>query len=219
MPKNSRSIAPNKHHTTLAGAIDHVSSLLLFGKIVSDLQTTTEGHQFAHVYGYRQNGKCQRLDNPTLLSLPEPIGPANECGFDPEQFVMWNVPESFLSTALHVERAPITGILTRQTAQHPTAGISLFSGVAAVPLVGQHPTTGQANAIVLKSVAPEFPNATLSDAVGSLYPLQSERVIFVSRVVSNTAAAGFKIQPAKVPSGDTDSLGGVSAAVVANASA
>ena len=120
--KRAAPAAPRKHHTTLATAIDHASTLLVFGKPVSDLQPTADGHQFVHVFGYRQNLQCHRLTQPVLVSLPEPLGPANACGFDPDEFLMWQVPQAFLSTALHVERAPLGSILSRVAA--PTAHLA-----------------------------------------------------------------------------------------------
>jgi hypothetical protein len=85
------------------------------------------------------------------------------------------------------------------------------------PQPGTHPNAGEANAIVFASCEPEFPNATLIDTVGKLYPLASERAIFVDRIVKNTKTAGYAIVPPKVPVGDTDTLGDVSGAVVENA--
>jgi hypothetical protein len=82
---------------------------------------------------------------------------------------------------------------------------------------GSHPDTTTANSIVLASCSNEFPAATLSDVIGTLYPLPSQRTIFVSRVVQNTATAGFRITADKVPVGDADTLNAVSAAMVANA--
>jgi len=84
---------------------------------------------------------------------------------------------------------------------------------------GEHPTAGEADTIVLDSCAPEFPKATLTDKVCSMYPLTSERVIFTSRVVKKTTAAGYAIHEDKIPCGDDDTLGTVSAAVVTNAEA
>jgi hypothetical protein len=85
------------------------------------------------------------------------------------------------------------------------------------PAKGAHPTVGVANHIVLTSCNEEFPNATLLDTIGNLYPLASQRAIFVDRVVKNTKTAGFVIEATKVPTGDGDSLQTVSDAVVQNA--
>jgi hypothetical protein len=80
-----------------------------------------------------------------------------------------------------------------------------------------HPTVQQANEIALKACAPEFPNATLTDTVGSLYPLVSARSIFAGRVATNAKAMGFTLDAGQVPTGDTNTLGDVSAAILTNA--
>ena len=87
------------------------------------------------------------------------------------------------------------------------------------PAPGSHPTAGQAIQIVMGAVAPDFPHATQNDTVGVLFPLQSQRTIFVGRVVTNAANMGFHIAPNKVASGDNDTLAAVVASVVANAKA
>jgi len=82
---------------------------------------------------------------------------------------------------------------------------------------GTHPTTGQAVQIVMAAVAPDFPHATQNDTLGMLYPIQSQRIIFVGRVVTNAANIGFRLAPGQVSSGDNDSLAAAVASVVAHA--
>jgi len=84
-------------------------------------------------------------------------------------------------------------------------------------LPGNHPDRQQANSIVLAACAPEYPNATLIDTVGTLYATPGERVIFISRIVQYTGAAGFTLQPGVIPTGETNTLSDVSASIAANA--
>ena len=84
---------------------------------------------------------------------------------------------------------------------------------------GTHPTIADALQIVFASCAKEFPNATQNDTVGAMYPLASQRAIFATRIVQNASNAGFQISPAKIPTGDTDTLATVAAAVMNNAKA
>jgi hypothetical protein len=91
--------------------------------------------------------------------------------------------------------------------------------LSVMPLPGTHPDAQQANAIVFASCALEHPIATLLQTVGALYPTPGARTIFTSRIVQNCQTAGFTITPDKVPSGDTDTLGALSASIVANAKA
>jgi hypothetical protein len=79
--------------------------------------------------------------------------------------------------------------------------------------------TAQANAIVLACCAGEFPNATLSDTVGRLYPSQDLRSNFFKCIVEKAKAAGFAIDPTKVPVSDADTLATVSASLLASTAA
>jgi hypothetical protein len=87
------------------------------------------------------------------------------------------------------------------------------------PSPGSHPDARQANDIVFASCLPEFPNATLLHIIGELFPSPGERTILISRIVQHSQTAGFEISVDKVPCGDTDTLGAVSASIVANAAA
>ena len=82
---------------------------------------------------------------------------------------------------------------------------------------GTQPTAAEAASIVLASCAPEFPSATLANTMGYLYPLQDARSIFSDRVVDNCSSGGFKMPPAKIPLGDSNTLGDVAHAVQGNA--
>jgi hypothetical protein len=84
-------------------------------------------------------------------------------------------------------------------------------------LPGTHPEPQQANAIVLAAVAPEYPNATLLNTVGSLFPTAGARALFVSRIVQNLAASGFSIQPGQIPVDEGSTLQAISAFIVNNA--
>jgi hypothetical protein len=82
----------------------------IFGKVIdpapiSDLQA---GHQLAQVYGFREQGRCARLPVPQHLSLPTPDGPADGCGWDPSQFVVWkNLSKSLMTTHVQTKTVPL----------------------------------------------------------------------------------------------------------------
>jgi hypothetical protein len=201
VPKKPHLQLTEKHQISLSEIVDQTSTVVAFGKVIKDLQPTSQGHHFGQVFGYKQNGVCSKLPNTIIIALPEPDGRADDCGWDPEQFVKWELPASFASTQLHVRPVVILD--------------ALFASAAGS--TGAHPSTAQADQIVLNSCKPEHPNATLNNTVGGLFPLPKERNIFVSRVVANTRSAGFTIAAGKIPIGDTDTLGTVAAAVVTNA--
>ena len=202
MPKKPHPQLTEKHQTSLSEIVNQTSTVVAFGKVIKDLQPTSQGHHFGQVFGYKQNGVCSRLPNPIIISLPEPDSRADDCGWDPEQFVKWELPASFVTTQLHVHPAALSHALL----------------AAAAGAAGAHPSTGQANQIVLDACKPKHPDATLADTVGGLFFLSSERSIFATRVVANAKSDGFNMPLNKVPIGDTDTLGAVASAVVTNAS-
>jgi hypothetical protein len=101
-----------KHHIPLGDIIDQANTVVVFGKIVKDLQPTTQGHGFAQVFGYKRNNVCSKLPSPVVMALPDPDGPADDCGWDPQEFVKWSVPSSFLTTRLHIRSETIAHALT-----------------------------------------------------------------------------------------------------------
>jgi hypothetical protein len=106
MPSNNDEIN-EKHQTSLADHIRDQTTMLLFGKLVADMQPAPNGDRFAQIAGIMRDQVCQRLPKPILLALPTPDGPAAECGWDPKEYLMWRVASSFASTALHVQSHPL----------------------------------------------------------------------------------------------------------------
>jgi hypothetical protein len=100
----------------------------LFGKVIDPVLVSDlpKGHQLAQVYGFREQGRCARLPVPQHLSLPKPNGPADGCGWDPSEFVVWkNLPKSFITTHVQTKMVPLNEALlatpaTRALASEPT---------------------------------------------------------------------------------------------------
>src|SRR5579872_4275192 len=181
MPKKATFQLSQRHRTSLGKIVHQTNTVVVFGKLIDDLPPTPQGHRFAQVFGHKTNGVCTKLQSPVMFALPDPDGRADDCGWDPDEFVRWEVSTSLAGTQMHVQTAALSS--------------ALFASAAGV--TGAHPTTSQAANIVLASCLPEHPNATLNDTVGGLFPLANQRTIFASRVVGHTKDAGFKIDPGK----------------------
>ena len=97
---------------------------------MKDLQPTTEGHGFAQIFGYKRNGICSRLPSPIVLALPDPDGQADDCGWNPQEFLKWELPASFLSTHLHVHAVSLAHALASFAAGGLTAA-QIFAIVSA----------------------------------------------------------------------------------------
>jgi len=93
MPKKSG--ITEKHFTSLSDVAGSLSTLSVYGRLVrnSDVLPGTSGilHpsgadeplQLAQVVGYEDQGRCIRLDEPQVVAMPAPDGPADGCGWDP----------------------------------------------------------------------------------------------------------------------------------------
>ena len=82
----------------------------IFGKVIdpASISDLPEGHQLAQVYGFREQGRCVRFPVPQHLSLPNPDGPADGCGWDPSQFIVWkNLSKSLVTTYVQMKMAPL----------------------------------------------------------------------------------------------------------------
>jgi hypothetical protein len=100
------------------------ASVDIFGKVIdpAPISDLPGGHQLAQVYGFREQGQCLHLPFPQHLSLPKPDGPADGCGWDPSQFVVWkNLPKSLMTTQVQTKMAPLhEALLAAPAASEPT---------------------------------------------------------------------------------------------------
>ena len=106
----------DKHRTSLGEIVNQSNTVVVFGKIVKDLPPTPQGQNFAQIFGYKRNNVCSKLPSPLTVALPDPDGPSDDCGWDPQEFVKWELPTSFISTQLHVRTVVLTQALTSSTA-------------------------------------------------------------------------------------------------------
>jgi hypothetical protein len=99
-------------------------SVDIFGKVIdpAPISDLPGGHQLAQVYGFREQGRCLHLPFPQHLSLPKLDGPADGCGWDPSQFVVWkNLPKSLMTTQVQTKMAPLhEALLAAPAASEPT---------------------------------------------------------------------------------------------------
>jgi hypothetical protein len=109
-PNKTKKFTLAKGHKVSFQAKPPEAGIDIFGKVIdpAPISDLPEGHQLAEVYGFRDQGRCARLPIPQRLSLPKPDGPADGCGWDPSQFVVWkNLPKSFVTTRVQTKIAPL----------------------------------------------------------------------------------------------------------------
>lgn len=121
-----RGKAKLRHVVTLGAVANQHLTVTLFGKLVEGVDQISslgalehptdpsEPLHVAQVFGYRQDHQCVRLPNPALILLPKDAGPADDCGWDPQEFVMWRVPSDWTTLLLHPVAGPIGQTLKLQ---------------------------------------------------------------------------------------------------------
>jgi hypothetical protein len=93
-----------RHRTTLATISDKRMTVCFYGKPVDGIDLSTSGLVLQHpsqqggtlkaaeVYGAFKDGGCITFQPPRLCLLPDPVGPADGCAWNPAEFVVWKVP-------------------------------------------------------------------------------------------------------------------------------
>jgi hypothetical protein len=129
MPKNKKSKISVRHYVTLSDATGVTSTISIYGKLIRDVpldpsvsgvshpKTPGGGMVVGQVFGFVDRGQCQKVAPPVIVSLPEPDGPADGCGWDPGEYVVWkNLPRNWVTLHLHVEPRTLSDVLSKPLA-------------------------------------------------------------------------------------------------------
>jgi len=165
------------HFVSSDSATSIQSTLTVFGKLISDAESKPAAVGLAHpsgdigtlhrslVFGIRYGNQCQTLSQPQQVWLPSPDGPADECGWDPAQYVVWrNIPPDWQTLHVLTTRKPISAALA--------AGIPAAPRLQSASILQQ--STGSVGAQVTALVQqwaqmPQQPN--LSDVLANLWAI------------------------------------------------
>ena len=103
-----------EHQISLGEAHRLASTITVYGKLIAGVTVTPsdagtvhprgedDSLQLALVFGISDNGQCITLPQPQKVYLPAPDGPADGCGWDPSQYLVWkNLPRDW--NTLHVQ--------------------------------------------------------------------------------------------------------------------
>lgn len=113
------SFVPSERHHITIGRATVPATMSVYGKLIKNITMAPSeagtSHPFGHeedlqlalVYGYQSENRCISLSPPRQIYLPSPTGPADGCGWDPKEFVVWkNLPKHW--TTLHVQSRSTT---------------------------------------------------------------------------------------------------------------
>jgi hypothetical protein len=127
--KNAKSNISERHSVTLSEAVGSASTITVYGRLIKEavldpvssgiLHPNTPGGEMVlgQVVGFVDQGSCQKVVPPVILTLPEPDGPADGCDWDPNQFVAWkNLPRNWITLHLHVESRVLAAVLSAPSA-------------------------------------------------------------------------------------------------------
>jgi hypothetical protein len=117
----ARSFVPSaEHQISLGEAHQLASTLTVYGKLIADVtitpsdagtvhpQAKDESLQLALVFGISDNGQCITLPQPQKVYLPAPDGPADGCGWDPDQYLVWkNLPRDWNTIHVQTKATPL----------------------------------------------------------------------------------------------------------------
>jgi hypothetical protein len=110
----AKKFAPSPEHVTALSALPGSDTTVdFFGKVIeTSVSGLPEFHQLAEIFGYRAKGLCVRFPSTQRISLPAPDGPADGCGWDPSQFVVWrNLPRSLSTNQFNVTTTTVHEVM------------------------------------------------------------------------------------------------------------
>ncbi len=125
MTKKDKTGITDRHYVDLAQASAMQTTLTAYGKIIrnSEAPAATAGISHPHglnehlqaslVYGLAVGGRCETLSTPVQVWLPAPDGPADGCGWDPSEYVVWkNIPRDWITTHFQAQTGTLASLLT-----------------------------------------------------------------------------------------------------------
>jgi hypothetical protein len=187
-----------RHYTSISEVAGRRSLISVYGKLLENAEIKSdasglthpsgadENLQLAQVVGYMEQGQCVRLTEPQLIVLPAPDGPADGCGWDPQQYVVWkNLPKNW--TTLHLKAST----KSLQDSLKP------FAVAAAAAPCMERP-----DAIILVRSCSKAPDdLSLKTPLGQLFPTAGGRNTFCKCVADRVPT-----DLPKIPCGATNTL-------------
>jgi hypothetical protein len=114
MKKKDKAGLTENHYVDFAQATGAQTTLTAYGKIIRNSEALPSDAGIVHPYGLKEplqaslvfgiaiGGRCKPLPNPERVLLPPPDGPADGCGWNPAEYVVWkNLPVGW--TTIHFQ--------------------------------------------------------------------------------------------------------------------
>jgi hypothetical protein len=188
----------DSHYTSISEVAGRQSLISVFGKLLKNAEVESgasgiahpsgadEDLQVAQVVGYMDQGQCVRLSEPQLIALPAPDGPADGCGWDPKEYVVWkSLPKNW--TTLHLQAST-------KSLQDSLKPFAVAAGTA-------HCLERPDATILVRACSKAPDNLSLKTPLGQLFPIAGGRNTFCQCVADRVP-----IDVSKIPCGATNSL-------------
>jgi hypothetical protein len=101
MSKREKQQITEKHFLDFSDIASLGGSINVYGKLLRNTTFPSQPNgvthptdpkgtiQMALLVGYSEQGRCVSLGKPQLTAMPAPTGPADGCGWDPSEYVVW----------------------------------------------------------------------------------------------------------------------------------
>jgi hypothetical protein len=152
MAASKKRFAPKPSHFVSYNEAISTPSISLYGKLIQGGEAQPSDLALSHpsdpgeplhrslVVGYANGTACQTLVQPQQVFLPRPDGPADGCGWDPNDYVVWkNVRPDWTTVHVTTAKRTLSAVLAtgrvRQFAAFERPQISAATGDPVVNVV------------------------------------------------------------------------------------
>jgi hypothetical protein len=143
--KKAKTGITERHYIDSAQALTAQTTLTAYGKIIRNSETPpatagishprglSESLQASLVFGVAIGGRCETLPTPVQVWLPSPDGPADGCGWDPAEYVVWkNLPRDWVTMHLQAQPRTLGNALFADSVPRSLVGIGVRDRVLAI---------------------------------------------------------------------------------------
>jgi hypothetical protein len=147
-PKGKTGGITGRHYLDFAQASSTQMTLTAYGKLIKNSETLPSAAGISHphglsellqaslVYGVAIGGRCITLPGPQQVMLPAPDGRADDCGWDPTEYVVWrNLPREWVTSHISAERRTLSDALFSGLNNVTNRSVNAFA--LALPSVGE----------------------------------------------------------------------------------
>ena len=145
MARKRKAGITEKHFVDHAEAVVAQTTLTAYGKIIRNTEADpaaagivhprglNESLQASLVFGVAMGGRCETLPGPVQLWMPSPDGPADGCGWDPAEYVVWrDLPRDWITMHQQARARTLATALLADSVGQPLVAMGVRDKVIAI---------------------------------------------------------------------------------------